>query len=249
MAVVVPIVAVALIALAGLWLWRRRKQRHDAAEMRRKEVEEYGFNPNDGPSLPVLAGGRTADGSYPMTEDVSGYRGWGSTAAGSSAGRKPSTTLGASSVAGGAIAGRAYSDPNSASPGAPVSDGHSGDHLVAGGNGHANSDDSEPLGAMGPAASGNRGNGINREASNASSHYSAAGRSDASGDPPVPGGAYGAAQYYSSDGPYADHYGSGGPAEVSGQPVIRDNMARRATRIENPSHFAPQASAGISQNF
>jgi hypothetical protein len=36
---------------------------------------------------------------------------------------------------------------------------------------------------------------------------------------------------------------------MSGQPVIRDNQARRATRIENPSHFPTQASAGISQNF
>lgn len=249
-AVVVPIVAVALIALAGLWLWRRRKQRKDAEEMRRKEVEEYGFNPNNDPTLPVIAGGgvRHNDGSYPMTEEGgAGYRGWGSTAATSTAGRKASTTLGGS-VAGGAATGRAYSDPNSASTGAPVSDGYSGDPLVAAGNGRPPSDDSEPLGAMGPAASGNRTSDVHRGPSNASSHYSAAGRSDASGDPSVPGGAYGAAQYYASDGPYVDQFG-GGPAEISGQPIIRDNLARRATRIENPSHFAPQPSAGISQNF
>ena len=95
------------------------------------------------------------------------------------------------------------------------------------------------MGAMGPSAASN----VHRGASNASSSYSAAGHSDASGDAPLPGGAYGAAQYYSSDGPY------GNPAEVSGQPIIRDNLARRATRIENPSHFPTQASAGISQNF
>jgi len=97
---------------------------------------------------------------------------------------------------------------------------------------------------------------MHRGPSNASSSYSAANRSDASGEGALPGGAYGAAQYYSGDanygGPYADQaYGSSPPgrAEMSGQPVIRDNLARRATRIENPSHFPTQASAGISQNF
>lgn len=239
-AVVVPIVGVALLALIGLWFWRRRKQRKDAEELRRKEVEEYGFNPNNDPTLPAIgmAGGAAggSDGPIPMREEGSGYRGWGTTTAAGSSGRKASTTLS------GGGAGRAYSDGTSPSQG-PLSDALSGDPLVGGHSG-----ETETLGAMGPAAGANRGGDINRGPSNASSSYSVANRSDGSGEQAVPGGAYGAAQYYASEGPYADD-GRGGPAEASGQPVIRDNLARRATRIENPSHFPTQASAGISQNF
>lgn len=235
---VVPIVAVAIIALAALWFWRRRKQRKDAEELRRKEVEEYGFNPNADPTLPavgVVGGAAAGGGGYEMREEGNGYRGWGSTTAGTSTGRKASTQL-----SGGVAAGRAYSDGTSPSQGAAVSDARSGDPLVNGTtNGRPNSGDAEPMGAMGPAAASN----VHRGASNASSSYSAANHSDASGEQAIPGGAYGAAQYYSTDGPY------GGPAEMAGQPVIRDNLARRATRIENPSHFPTQSSAGISQNF
>jgi hypothetical protein len=97
---------------------------------------------------------------------------------------------------------------------------------------------------MGPAAE-NRGgntNNVHRGPSNASSSYSAAGRSDGSAEGGV-GVAYGGPGYYDqyTDNPYG--------AQASGaQPVIRDNPARRNTRIENPSHY-PQQSAGISQNF
>ncbi|RDW62811.1 hypothetical protein BP5796_11113 [Coleophoma crateriformis] len=244
-AVVVPIVAVALIAAAIIFFWRKRKQRKDAEELRRKEVEEYGYNPNNDPTLPAV-GGAGSDGPFEMREGSSGYRGWGTTAVASS-GRKASTTLSGGNSANGAI-GQAYSGETSPTQG-PGSDARSGDALV-GPDGRPLSE-TEGMGAMGPAASANRPGDINRGPSNASSSYSAANRSDGSGDGPIPGGSYGA-NYYSNEqygqNPY-DTYGSPpGRSEMSGQPVIRDVSARRNTRIENPSHF-PQQSAGISQNF
>lgn len=250
--VIVPIVVVALLVLAGLWFWRKRKQRKDVAEVRRKEVEEYGYNPNDDPTLPAVGGVKSSpgqDGPFEMREDDSGYRGWGTTAVGSS-GRKASTTLS------GGPPGIAYSEGTSPSHG-PISDARSGDTLVGSPSGRPASDGPEEvLGAMGPAAAGNRSGDVHRGPSNASSSYSAANRSDGSGEAPLPGGSFGGAQYYAGDanygGPYADgSFGGapGGRAEMSGQPVIRDNLARRATRIENPSHFPTQASAGIAQNF
>jgi hypothetical protein len=240
-AVVVPIVAVALLILGGLFLWRKRKQRKDAEELRRKEVEEYAYNPNNDPSLPPVGGAAVgSDGAYEMREDgSSGYRGWGTTAVASS-GRKASTTMSGPSAAG---IGMAYSD-GSPNQGA-ISDTRSDNPMMD----RAMSPESEVLGAMGPSAANNRGADINRGPSNASSSYSAANRSDASGEGPSWGGNYGNNQYDTGN-PYADtSYGSPpNRAEMSGQPVIRDVQARRNTRIENPSHF-PQQSAGISQNF
>jgi hypothetical protein len=233
-AVVVPIVAVALILVALLFLWRRRKARKDGEELRRKEVEEYGYNPNNDPTLPAVGG--TRDGAFEMREDgSSGYRGWGTTAVASS-GRKASTTQS------GPI-GMAYSD-SSPSRG-PVSDTRSDNHLMGEG---------EVLGAMGPAAAANGRGDIHRGPSNASSSYSVANRSDGSGEMGQSGAAYYSNQYESGN-PYGDaQYGNNnaqggrGAAEMGGQPVIRDVEARRNTRIENPAHF-PQQSAGISQNF
>lgn len=249
-----PIIGVALLVLAGLWFWRRRKQQKDAEERRRKEVEEYGYNPNDDPTLPAVAGiagmkGPNGDGPFEMREDDAGYRGWGTTVVGST-GRKGSTTMSSVPV------GAGYSDATSPTHG-PVSDARSGETLVGSPTGRPISEGSEEiLGAMGPSAANNRAGDMHRGPSNASSSYSAANRSDGSGEGGLPGGAYGAAQYYSDNpnygGPYADPaYGSSPPgrAEMSGQPIIRDNLARRATRIENPAHFPAQASAGISQNF
>jgi hypothetical protein len=226
-------VAVALLLVGALFLWRKRKARKDGEELRRKEVEEYGYNPNNDPTLPAVGGAH--DAAYEMREDgSSGYRGWGTTAMASS-GRKASTTQSGPSAAG---IGMAYSD-TSPSRG-PVSDTRSDNQLV--------NNEGEPLGAMGPAAGANRGD-INRGPSNASSSYSAANRSDGSGDAPA-GAAYYSNQYEAGN-PYTEPaYGNppGARQEVSGQPVIRDVEARRNTRIENPSHF-PQQSAGISQNF
>lgn len=230
----------ALLALLALWFWRRRKQRKDAEELRRKEVEEYGYNPNNDPTLPAIGmvGGAGSTDNGQLREEESGYRGWGTTT-NMSSGRKASTTM-----SGGAAG--AYSE--GANSQAPVSDTRSDNALVNGG-GRPQSDEVEQLGAMGPATSNNRGGDIHRGVSNASSSYSAGHQSDGSDEQAVPGGAYGAGQYYSAND-YADPaYGGRGPVEAQGQPVIRDNLARRATRIENPSHFPTQASAGISQNF
>jgi hypothetical protein len=243
-AVVVPIVAVALIVVAGLYLWRRRKQRKDAEELRRKEVEEYGYNPNDDPTIPAVAGVGAGghDGPFEMREDNQGYRGWGSTT-GTSTGRKASTTLSSGPV------GMAYSEGTSPTHG--PSDTRSGDPLVDG-NGRPYSDGEEVLGAMGPAAAANRGGDVHRGPSNASSSYSATGHSDGSGEGGVPGGAHNAQYYSDFNGPYGDGgYGGGmgGRAEMPAQPVIRDLNARRNTRIENPSHFPQAGNAGIAQNF
>lgn len=250
--VVVPLIAVALLVLGGIFFWRRRKHRKDAEEHRRKEVEEYGYNPNEDPTLPGVIAGGSSDGPFEMREDGSGgYRGWGATTLAGSSARKASTTVsGGHSNPGNVPAGMAYSEGTSPSHG----ESRSGEPLVGSGGRPLSDNGSEILGAMGPAAAENRGGNMHRGPSNASSSYSVANRSDGSGDQPVPGGAYGAAQYYSSDanygGPYADgSYGGAPRAEMGGQPVIRDNLARRATRIENPSHFPTQASAGISQNF
>ncbi|KAF5598438.1 serine-rich protein [Fusarium pseudocircinatum] len=223
--VAVPIAAIAILALLGLFWWKKRKTRRQAEEERRKEVEDYAYNPNADPTIPAVG---MADGGYEMREDgSSGYRGWGNTTLGST-GRKASTTLS------GGVTG-AYSDITSPTRG-NMSDGRSGEPLMDG----SHSPEGEILGAMGPSAANNRGADVHRGPSNASSSYSAAGRSDASDPMGVP---YGAGNgYYDqySQNPYNDN----GPQQA----VIRDNPARRNTRIENPSHY-PQQSAGISQNF
>jgi len=239
-AVVVPIVAVALLVLAGLFLWRKRKARKDAEELRRKEVEEYGYNPNNDPTLPTVGAG-VPDGAFEMREEgSSGYRGWGTTAVGSSTGRKASTTL-----SGGGI-GMAYSEGTSPSQTGNQSDNRSDIPLV---DGRPMSVEEEALGAMGPATADNRGD-INRGPSNASSSYSAANRSDGSGEIGGPNDAFYNNTQYDTGNPYGEtqYGGPQGRAEAPAQPVIRDVQARRNTRIENPSHF-PQQSAGISQNF
>jgi hypothetical protein len=228
--VVVPIAAIAILALVVLFWWKKRRSRKEAAEERRKEVEDYAYNPNADPTVPSVLG----DG-YEMREDASsGYRGWGNTTIGSN-GRKASTTM-----SGGQI-GQAYSDvPTSPTTRGNASDGRSNDPLMDG----SYSPEGEILGAMGPNASNNRGADVHRGPSNASSSYSAA-RSEGS-DPMGPsyaGGAY--YDQYAQNNPYGDSYNNGQPPSA---PVIRDNPARRNTRIENPSHY-PQQSAGISQNF
>jgi hypothetical protein len=227
--------------VAGIFLWRRRKQRKAAEEQRKNEMEDYNYNPNADPTLPDMAGAGAAAGAvgaYEMKEDnSSGYRGWGSTTLAGSTGRKASTTMS------GGAAGAAYSDATSPTHGA-MSDSRSGEPLMTEGS---QTPEGEILGAMGPSAADNRANGVRRGPSNASSSYSAAGRSDGSGE--GPGGFGGPAGYYDQYGnnPYLDNPPQR-VAEAGGQPVIRDNPARRNTRIENPSHY-PQQSAGISQNF
>ncbi|KAF2872503.1 hypothetical protein BDV95DRAFT_386394 [Massariosphaeria phaeospora] len=235
-AVVVPVVVVAILVAAGIMLWRRRKQRRNAEDARRKEVEEYGFNPNNDPTLPAVGI------SSEMAEDQSGYRGWGNTA--TSSNRKASTTLNS---------GMAYSDSNSNpggyhSPGSPtqVSDGMSGDPLV---NGRRETLDSEGIAALGAAPNANQTReGVARGSSNASSSYSAANRSDNSGEYQIPSNNP-SPDYYDQSGYYPP--GTYGPDAYGAnqQPVIRDVSARRNTRIENPSVFPQQGNSGIAQNF
>lgn len=143
----------------------------------------------------------------------------------------------------GGAAGVAYSDATSPTRGG-VSDSRSGEPLNEG----SHSPEGEILGAMGPSAADNRGANVARGPSNASSSYSAGARSDGSGEGGI-GVAYSNPEYYNqygSNNPYAENNGQR-PSELGGAPVIRDNPARRNTRIENPAHY-PQ-NAGISQNF
>ncbi|UPX17223.1 uncharacterized protein EKO05_0007590 [Ascochyta rabiei] len=244
-AVVVPVVVVALLVLAGIILWRKRKARQNNEEERRKEVEEYGFNPNHDPTLPAVGG----IGGAEMAEDSSGYRGWGNTA--TSSNRKASTTL---------TSGMTYSDSNSNpggynTPHSPTGGAYSegsNDPLV---NGRRETMDSDGLGALdasviGGAVPNSTQNqaGVQRGPSNASSSYSAANRSDASGE--YPGMAANPNEYYDNQGYYqTSPYGNTDPYGTGQQPVIRDVSARRNTRIENPSVFPQQGNSGIAQNF
>ena len=262
-AVVVPVVAVALIVLALLFLWRRRKQRKDAEELRRKEVEEYGFNPNHDPTLPPV-GGTSPHGeevSEMRETDGAGYRGWGTTTA---ANRKASTTLSSGNGPIGMARSDSGSNPGgyhaSSSPTAVTthnSDVQSGDPLVGTGspnNGRPTSMDSETIGALGagPVAMGNRQErDIHRGPSNASSAYTGANRSEASGEEPLTT-TISSPQHYNDDmysENLAQHNPYGDGSYGIGHPVIRDVQARRNTRIENPSVVPQQGNAGIAQNF
>jgi hypothetical protein len=235
-----------LLVLGGIFFWRKRKQRKTAEDERRKEVEEYGFNPNHDPTLPAVGG-------LQMAEDDSGYRGWGNTT--TSSNRKASTTL---------TSGMTHSDSNSnpggyANPHSPTngaySDAHSNDPLV---DGRRETLDSDGIGALGVVngagatnSAANNAAGVHRGPSNASSSYSAANHSDNSGDYPGmatshPQEFYNNADYYQNTGPYAGNDAYGGAGQ---QPIIRDVSARRNTRIENPSVFPQQGNSGIAQNF
>lgn len=253
---VVPVVAVALIVLALLFFWRRRKQKKDAEELRRKEVEEYGYNPNrDAAAGAVGAAGSTGEPFDGSQDDPSGYRGWGTTPAP----RKLSTTL-SNSNSNGPI-GVALSDgptPPSGPPGSSptypsMSEAPSGEPLLNGAH-RPTSADSETIGELGGAPVAGTKRDIHRGPSNASSSYSAANRSDVSGDGSVPGVAHsttsgGLSEGALEDAPFRTH----GPYDVpygGAPPVIRDVQARRNTRIENPTVYPPPpGNAGIAQNF
>ncbi|KAE8145603.1 hypothetical protein BDV25DRAFT_164327 [Aspergillus avenaceus] len=238
-AVVVPVASVAIIILLALYFWRKWKAKKEAEEERRKEVEEYGFNPNNDPTLPPIIGG----GAFGPKDDTSGYRGWGTT----SAGRKASTNLSS-----GAGVGLAMSETGSA-PGyhhaATPSDGtiqYPEDRAAA---------ETDPIGVLGAApvaASNNRTTDIHRGPSNASSAYSAANRSEASDESHM-SATHPTGPFYDDNPYYNDmqpQYGAYGEGPYAGSPpVIRDVQARRNTRIENPAVFPRQGNAGIAQNF
>lgn len=255
MAVVVPVVAVALLVLAALFLWRKRKQRKEAEELRRKEVEDYGFNPNHDPTLPVVGAG-SSNGDEMTQTDGAGYRGWGTT----STNRKPSTTLSSGNGGIGVARSTSNSDNGRFGQNSPTagtnksSDMASGDPLVGSPqHGRPLTGDSETIGALGAIPSnGNQQQHMHRGPSNASSAYSGAHRSDTSGDGPMSGSApgqqfYNENMYYDEGMPQHGPYGDG--SYGGGQPVVRDVPARRNTRIENPSIIPQQGSSGIAQNF
>lgn len=242
-AVVVPVVSVAIIVLAALWFWRKWKGKKAAEEERRKEVEEYGFNPNNDPTLPPVAAG----GAYePSNDNVSGYRGWGTT----SAGRKASTNLSS-----GAGVGLAMSEASSAPGYHHATSPSDGTIQYSDGQGQPASGEDESIGVLGaaPVAANNRVSDIRRGPSNASSAYSAANRSEASDESHM-SASHPTAPFY-EDNPYYNEvhapYGAygDGPYGSPPQPVIRDVQARRNTRIENPAVFPRQGNAGIAQNF
>ena len=252
-AVVVPIVAIFALILGFLFFWRKRKARKAAEEQRKKEIEEYGFNPNHDPTLPPVATAY-AENRSEMAEDNSGYRGWG---AASSTQRKPSTHLssGRGGATGAAVSetssnpgGYAYQNSPSAGTGA-ASEGHSGDALVTG----------DTMGALagagvvgGAMARQNSDRHIHRGPSNASSAYSNGRAHSQVSDVELPGGEPG--PYYHEAGPYyhdaAPQHGPYGDGSYGGeQPIIRDVQARRNTRIERAPTFPNQPNSGIAQNF
>jgi len=202
---------------------------------------DYGYNPNDDPTLPTVA---SENGGPQMAEDGNnGYRGWGVAAAGSN--RKASTTLSGGHTQGQlSDSGNSYPhSPGSPGAGASYSDGHSGDPLVN----QRDTMNSDDLGALGAAPAAASNPGVRRGPSNASSAYSAGARSEGSDEPvpAVPG--YNPANYgYGQHGPYGD--GSyGGGQDSAGMPIVRDVSARRNTRIQQGGNYQPNS--GIAQNF
>jgi len=205
-------------------------------------VEDYGFNPNNDPTLPAV--GSEAGGPEMAEDHSSGYRGWG---AANASHRKGSTTM-----SGGHTQGQLSetgsnpftgSSPSGTNPDAPMMrDTMSSDELGA-------------LGAAPVAGTAAAAGNVRRGPSNASSRYSNGAHSDGSGpdDPVIQGGAgqpydYGYDQSgpYGQTGPYND--GSYGGA-ASDMPIVRDVSARRNTRIQQASGHYQQGNSGIAQNF
>jgi hypothetical protein len=241
--VVIPVAVVALLLGLGIFFWRKRKQRKEAEEQRRKEVEDYSYNPNGDPTLPAIG---SDVGGAQMTEDhSSGYRGWGVATASN---RKASTTLSGGHTQQLSDSGsNTYGGPSS--PSGQYSDGHSSDPIVN----NRDTMGSDDLGALGVGPAAGAG-AIRRGPSNASSAYSAGGRSDHSDEaPPVPaiGQAYdynpSQGYGYGQHGPYGDGTYGGGQ-DGGDMPVVRDVSARRNTRIQ-PGGAYQQGNSGIAQNF
>lgn len=173
-----------------------------------------------------------------MAEDhSSGYRGWGAATTMAASTRKASTTM-----SGGHTHGQLSDSGSNMYSVPPIGDNR---------RETMGSDDLAALGGA-PLASNNQP--IRRGPSNASSAYSAGGRSDHSDDaPPMPhnGGQgydpnYGSNYGYGQHGPYGD--GSYGGVADAGMPVVRDVSARRNTRIQQGGLYQ-QGNSGIAQNF
>jgi hypothetical protein len=257
-AVIIPMAAIVLFILGFLFFWKKRKARKAAEEERKKEIEEYAFNPNRDPTLSPAGAAAFAGTGSEMTEEHTGYRGWGT----ASTQRKASTRL---SSGRGAAVGAAASDSSSnpggygyqASPSngttAVASEGHSGDPLL----------NPETMGTLvgAGAAGGAMGRrqsekDIRRGPSNASSAYS-----DGRAQSPLPddmapprAGAGAPGPYYHEEGPYyneaAPQHGQYGDESHGGeQPVIRDVQARRNTKIEKAPAFPHPGHSGVATNF
>lgn len=268
-AVVVPIIGVALIAIALLFFWKKRRRDKENTEKSRKEVEEYGYNPNSSPTG-MLGGGGTSsngeDGTYDMVEDSVGYRGWGSTNGGrkvsnlsSSVGTsQPLSPVGLAFIEGNYQEnGNGYGGVPTSPGAAPSMDGNmSNAPLITTppGNRPGTADSNVVVAMTGTLPSGNTG-GIHRGISNASSNYSTMTHSDQS-DNGIPPAHYDV-QHYGVDGGYDDGHNYSGPyqqypeAAYGSPPVIREVQARRNTQIETPTntHFPQQGNSGIAQNF
>lgn len=234
-AVVIPVVGIALILLAALFFWRKRKAKKIAEEQRRKEVEDYGFNPNNDPTLPAV--GSEAGGPEMSEDHSSGYRGWGAATASH---RKGSTTLSGGHTHG--IPSETGSNPftGSSPSGTTAADTpHMRDTM--------SSDELGALGAAPVAGTAAAAGNMRRGPSNASSRYSNGAHSDGSGPDETRGGAGQSYDYgYSQAGPYGDgSYGGAG----SDMPIVRDVSARRNTRIQQASGPYQQGNSGIAQNF
>ncbi|KAI5784557.1 hypothetical protein EDC01DRAFT_604768, partial [Geopyxis carbonaria] len=268
-AVIVPIVGVALIAILLLLFWKKRQQNKQIQTSREKQVEDYGYNSNSSPSAAVGAGGTCSSTTgeetpYDTIESSEGYRGWGSTN-----GRRKVSNVG-SSIAISQPGGNAYSDnhhhaANSAEVHNPIAPTGYGPNYTGGETYHENTgirfagrhsetvDSNITTGMIVPANS--HDGGIQRGISNASSNYSEITHSDNSDGVPSSGhnvryyasGALEDNQNYSEQA-YPIYPEEGG---YMSPPVIRDVQARRNTRIETPTnaHFPQQGNSGIAQNF
>jgi len=210
--------------------------------MRKSEMAEYGFNPNNDPSL-APAGASYQEDQSEMTEDNSGYRGWGAT----TSNHKASTTYGSRAPGlsdSGSQPGGNYSQP---SPNA-YSDAYSADPLMQGhpegGDGVGTLGGAAVAGAAAGGLGRNRSHGgVRRGPSNASSAYSNVAPSEASSEAPsLP------RPYYEQEMPYNDYGQQPHGSYGNDQPIVRDVQARRNTRIERAPTF-PQQQGGISQNF
>jgi len=228
--------------------------------MRRKEVEDYGYNPNSAPVIAV--GGTSSNGDelpYEMAENTVGYRGWGSTrkAANMGPSMSPPNVGNAQPISPVYPEGMQHQDNYggfATSPTAPSDGGLSNAPLITTPPGYRpEAEDSSVIATMTGPTSGNPGNpGIRRGISNASSNYSVQSASDQSdnGMPPGPYDFYGANGSYEDANNYSARFDSG-PEYTQYPPVIREVQARRNTQIETPTntHFPQQGNSGIAQNF
>jgi LPXTG-motif cell wall-anchored protein len=276
-AVIVPIIGVALIAIALLFFWKKRRRDRENSEMRRKEVEDYGFNPNSPPNAGGANSSNGDDAPYEMQEGSVGYRGWGSTGKTSNMGSTgvPSSVGTAQPLSPVGLVfpestydnGNGYTgvptSPNTATfhVKTPPSDGGMSSAPLINNNlsgARPGTADSAVIAAItalqGPAAPDNRQDGIHRGISNASSNYSTATHSDQS-DIGMPSGHYDTPYYgdggYDDAHNYSGRYDDGHNYQQYPPPVIREVQARRNTQIETPptTHFPQQGNSGIAQNF